>query len=137
MKKLMIILGSVILIAAAVLYYVFIYAAQHKRNVNDEKAIAISAVELVYAYNNNEAEANAKYLNKALVVEGIVKEVSQNQEGNTTITIDGANDFSAVFCTLKEVNNTVEVNKKVNIKGVCIGFTSDVVITDAYIQFKK
>lgn len=133
----MIILGSVILIAAAVLYYVFIYAAQHKRNVNDEKAIAISAVELVYAYNNNEAEANAKYLNKALVVEGIVKEVSQNQEGNTTITIDGANDFSAVFCTLKEVNNTVEVNKKVNIKGVCIGFTSDVVITDAYIQFKK
>lgn len=137
MKKLMIILGSVILIAAAVLYYVFIYAAQHKRNVNDEKAIAISAVELVHAYNNNETEANAKYLNKALVVEGLIKEVGQNQEGNTTITIDGANDFSAVFCTLKESNNNVEVNKKVNIKGVCIGFTSDVVITDAFIQSKN
>lgn len=133
----MIILGSVILIAVAVLYYVFIYAAQHKRNVNDEKAIAISAVELVHAYNNNETEANAKYLNKALVVEGLIKEVGQNQEGNTTITIDGANDFSAVFCTLKESNNNVEVNKKVNIKGVCIGFTSDVVITDAFIQSKN
>ncbi|MFN3298754.1 MAG: OB-fold protein [Sediminibacterium sp.] len=137
MKKWVIIIGSVILIAAAVLYYVFIYAAQHKRNVDDEKAIAISAVELVHAYNNNEAEANAKYLNKALVVEGFIKEVGQNQEGNTTITIDGANDFSAVFCTLKEANNNVEANKKVNIKGVCIGFTSDVVITDAFIQIKK
>ncbi|MDO9156910.1 MAG: hypothetical protein Q7U17_08555, partial [Sediminibacterium sp.] len=127
MKKWVIIISSVILIALAILYYVFIYAAQYKRNVNDEKAIVISAVELVYAYNNNEPDANAKYLNKALVVEGIVKEVGQNQEGNTTITIDGANDFSAVFCTLKEADKNIEVKKKISIKGVCIGFTSDVV----------
>lgn len=137
MKKWVIIISSVILIALAILYYVFIYAAQYKRNVNDEKAIVISAVELVYAYNNNEPDANAKYLNKALVVEGIVKEVGQNQEGNTTITIDGANDFSAVFCTLKEADKDIEVKKKISIKGVCIGFTSDVVITDAFIQSKN
>ncbi|MDP3394468.1 hypothetical protein [Sediminibacterium sp.] len=137
MKKWIIIIGSILLIVAAILYYVFIYAAQYKRNVNDEKAIAITAVELVSAYNNNESEANTKYLNKALLVEGIVKEVGQNQEGNTTITIDGANDFSSVFCTLKEVIKNVEVNKKINIKGVCIGFTSDVVITDAFIQSKN
>ncbi|WP_439504978.1 OB-fold protein [Sediminibacterium sp.] len=137
MKKWIIIISSIVLIVAAILYYVFIYAAQYKRNINDEKAIAISAVELVSAYNNNESEANTKYLNQALLVEGFVKEVGQNQEGNTTITIDGANDFSAVFCTLKEANNTVEVNKKINIKGVCIGFTSDVVITDAFIQIKN
>ena len=91
----------------------------------------------MYAYNNNEPDANAKYLNKALVVEGIVKEVGQNQEGNTTITIDGANDFSAVFCTLKEADKNIEVKKKISIKGVCIGFTSDVVITDAFIQSKN
>lgn len=137
MKKWVIIISSVILIALAILNYVFIYAAQYKRNVNDEKAIVISAVELVYAYNNNEPDANAKYLNKALVVEGIVKEVGQNQEGNTTITIDGANDFSAVFCTLKEADKNIEVKKKISIKGVCIGFTSDVVITDAFIQSKN
>jgi len=137
MKKWVIIISSIVLIVAAILYYVFIYAAQYKRNVNDEKAITISAVELVSAYNNNESEANAKYLNKALLIEGFVKEVGQNQEGNTTITIDGANDFSTIFCTLKEVNKNVEVNKKVNIKGVCIGFTSDVVITDAFIQSKN
>lgn len=137
MKKWIIIISAILLIIAAILYYVFIYAAQYKRNVNDEKAIEVSAVELVYAYNNNESEANAKYLNKALLIEGLIKEVGQNQEGKTTITIDGANDFSAVFCTLKEVNTTVEVNKKVSLKGVCIGFTSDVVITDAYIQSKN
>jgi len=137
MKKWIIIISAILLIIAAILYYVFIYAAQYKRNVNDEKAIEVSAVELVYAYNNNESDANAKYLNKALLIEGLIKEVGQNQEGKTTITIDGANDFSAVFCTLKEVNTTVEVNKKVSIKGVCIGFTSDVVITDAYIQSKN
>lgn len=137
MKKWVIIISSILLIVAAIFYYVFIYAAQNKRNVNDEKAIAITAVELVSTYNNNESEANTKYLNKALQVEGFVKEVGQNQEGNTTITIDGANDFSAVFCTLKEANNKVEVNKKINIKGVCIGFTSDVVIIDAFIQSKN
>jgi hypothetical protein len=137
MKKWIIIIGSIVLIVAAIFYYVFIYAAQYKRNVNDEKAIAITAVELVSDYNNNESEANTKYLNKALLVEGFVKEVGQNQEGSTIITIDGANDFSSVFCTLKEVNKNVEVNKKINIKGVCIGFTSDVVITDAFIQSKN
>lgn len=137
MKKWVIIIGSIVLIVAAIFCYVFIYAAQYKRNVNDENAIAITAVELVSAYNNNEAEANTRYLNKALLVEGFVKEVGLNQEGSTTITIDGANDFSSVFCTLKGANKNVEVNNKINIKGVCIGFTSDVVITDAFIQSKN
>ena len=137
MKKIGIALGLVLLTAASVAYYVFIYSANHRRDISDEKAISITAVALVANYNENENESNKKYLNKALIVEGMIKEIGQDQAGNTTITIDGANDFSSVYCTLKEKPDSIEKGNKIAIKGLCIGFTSDVVITDAMVQLNN
>lgn len=137
MKKIGIALGLVLLTAASVAYYVFIYSANHRRDISDEKAIPITAVALVAIYNEDENGSNQKYLNKALEVEGMIKEIGQDQAGNTTVTIDGANDFSSVYCTLKEKPDTIEKGNKITIKGLCIGFTSDVVITDAMVQLNK
>ena len=67
----------------------------------------------------------------------MIKEIGQDQAGNTTVTIDGANDFSSVYCTLKEKPDSLEKGKKITIKGLCIGFTSDVVITDAIVQLNN
>ncbi len=137
MKKILIFLGLVLLIAASVGYYVFIYSATHRRDISEEKAISITAVALVANYNENENESNQKYLNKALIVEGMIKEIGQDQAGNTTVTIDGANDFSSVYCTLKEKHDSIQKGNKISIKGLCIGFTSDVVITDAIVKLNN
>lgn len=137
MKKIVIILGLVLLIAASVGYYVFVYSATHRRDISEEKAIPITAVALVASYNEDENGSNQKYLNKALIVEGMIKEIGQDQAGNTTVSIDGANDYSSVYCTLKEKPESIEKGNKISIKGLCIGFTSDVVITDAIVQPNK
>lgn len=137
MKKIFIFLGLFFLVAASVGYYVFIYSATHRRDVTEEKAISIAAVALVANYNEDENGSNQKYLNKALIVEGIVKEIGKDQAGNTTVTIDGANDFSTVYCTLKESPGSIAKGNNIIIKGLCIGFTSDVVITDAIVQTNK
>jgi flagellar basal body-associated protein FliL len=54
-----------------------------KRNVVKEKGIEVSAVQLVKEYQDNETEANKRYLDKALQVTGNVSEVKNNQEGKT------------------------------------------------------
>ena len=58
MKKIGIALGIVLLTAASVAYYVFIYSANHRRDISDEKAIPITAIALVANYNEDENGSN-------------------------------------------------------------------------------
>ena len=113
-------------------YYVFIYSANHHRSAADEQTIDIAATQLVTEYQTNEAASNAKYLNKALKIVGVVSEVKNDQEGKTTVTIKSNDAFANVFCTLQSPSATSPiVGSKICLKGFCTGFLSDVVIKDA------
>ena len=39
--------------------------------------------------------------------------------------------MTTVFCTLKDSTANIQLNQSVTIKGICIGFISDVKIKDA------
>ncbi len=103
------------------------YTKPH-RNVAEAKTIQISAIDLVTAYENNEAGANSLYLDKVLEVKGEVNEVSKNQKGETVITLKGT-DMSGLICTLEGTpTSEVKPNSSVVIKGICTGFLTDVVL---------
>ena len=124
-----------LLSAAAVYYYVFIYSANHRRSAEDEQCIVVSAADLVKQYQSSEATANAKFLDKALQVTGVVGEVKKDPTGNTTVTIKSDDAFAGVFCTLKKTETTLPVvGSTIVVKGFCKGFLSDVVITDAVLK---
>ena len=136
MNKKKIILSTLAIVAIAAVstwYYVFVYSKNHHRDVADEKAISVSANDIVKQYQDNEANANKTYLDKAVEVSGEVAETGKTQDGKTTVSLKSNDAMTTVFCTLKDSTAVVEVSKNIKIKGICIGFLSDVRLKEGII----
>lgn len=69
-NKIIIAIALIAAIAFGVYYYVFVYSSQHRRQVQSETGILITADTLVAKYQADEKLANSLYLNKAVVVTG-------------------------------------------------------------------
>lgn len=117
-------------IAAAIATWMYLY--KPNRSVTNEKGIEITAVQLVKEFQESEAGANAKYLDKAMQVTGTVSKVEKNQEGQTTVLISSEDAMTGVYCTLKEASDIV-VGSVITIKGFCSGMLSDVRIREAVV----
>lgn len=125
---------SVAVITAGIIGFKM-YTKPH-RNVEASKALPVSAIELVKNYEENETEANSKYLDKILEVEGEVAGVSKNQKGEAVITLKGT-DMSSLICTLdSKVTADIMPNTQVVVKGICTGYLTDVVLVRSLIQDK-
>ena len=119
---------------AAVYYYVFVYSVQNHRNINKETAITIIADDLIQQYTDNEINANTTYLNKVLMIKGVLIDTATNQQGNLTVTIGNPMSLSNVYITLNErPNYKLIINDSIQIKGVCTGLLSDVIINEAQV----
>jgi hypothetical protein len=123
----------VVVLATSGWYYVFEYSKTHHRNVEDEKAMAVTAEQMVKDYQMNEQAANAKYLNKAIEVKGVILKKDKDQSGNMTLTLKSGDAFSNIFCTLKPGNYNLK-DSVVSVKGICTGFLSDVVLNGVIIE---
>lgn len=123
----------VAIMAAAAYYYIFVYSVNHHRNVENETSIDISAEALVNAYEQNEANANQLYLNKGISTKGAVINIGKDQANNNTLTIGSETAMSNVFVTLKTNQALPHLGDTIIIKGICNGYLSDVVISDAII----
>lgn len=121
-------------IAAAGYYYIFIYSVKYRRDVRDEKAIYISAKALSAAFNSNEKLANTKFLNKAIEVRGAVLSIAQDQSKQKTLLMGSEMELSNVFITLKDSTITFKIGDTIQVKAICSGFLSDVVLVDGVIQ---
>ena len=121
-----------LLVAITSAVAVYFYLHKPKRTVADEKGIEITASQLVKEYQANEAEANAKYLDKAIQVSGTVTSVEKNQDGKPTIMLASEDAMTGVYCTLKE-NTEIASGSSVTIKGFCSGMLSDVRIREAVV----
>jgi hypothetical protein len=132
------IITAVALIAAiafSVYYYIFVYSSNNHRQVQSETGIVITADSLVAKYQVDEKLANSLYLNKAVVVTGILLSIDKNQEGKTTLVLGRSDSFSNVSVTM--ISNapiTQKVGESITIKGLCTGALSDVVITDGVVE---
>ena len=134
-KAIGLVLIFIVLFAAAGYYYVFVYAKNHHRDVQAEKSIVVVADSLSTAFGEDEAKANAAYLNKAIQVTGAIINIDKNQAGQTTILVGNKAAFSNVSITLAmPLPSKYGVGSTITVKGVCTGALSDVVVTDGVIQ---
>lgn len=125
----------ILIIAASGYYYVFIYSKNRKFDMEHAESMNIKADELVKAFQENEANANKLYLDKVLLITGVVGATAKTQAGETSVTLSSSDPFSGVMATLDStITSQVKVGDTIDIKGFCKGFLSDVVITNALIQ---
>lgn len=120
------------LLAAGAYYYVFIFSRNNHRQVQNEQAITIGAEMLADQFSTEETSANARYLDKVLAVKGIMLEAGVNNEGKTTLLLQGdTSSMTHIFCTLISEIPAPPRLSEVTVKGICTGILSDVIVVDA------
>jgi hypothetical protein len=105
------------------------------KNISDAEAdITVEAPALFAAFESNEKEANEKYVNKVVAVTGPVGEVSTDQSGASVVVLRTPEMMFGVACTmLKDQSEKVaqlKTGQRVTVKGLCTGYTMDVVLND-------
>ena len=128
MKKILIGILLALVVTCGVIY--LMYNKPH-RNPATETPIKVNAIELYKSFESNETEANKLYLDKVLEVTGKITEVSSNQNGMPVLALETQNIMFGVRCTMGTAESTAQVGETITIKGICTGYLSDVIITNA------
>ena len=124
-KIVLIVIAAAIFGGAAYGFYMWNKPA---RDVTEEKGIQITAIAIFDSFTVNENRANALYLNKAIQVTGEVTEIKTNQAGEPVVYLKSNDPVFGVNCTFKENPGAIVKGSTITFKGICTGFTADVVI---------
>ena len=116
--------------------YVYYLKNKPHRDVTKEQAIQVTAQQIFDDFMNNEAQANQKYLNKAIQVTGEVAEAKKNQDNKTVVLLRTSDPIFGVNCTFKEEPGELQAGNTITFKGICTGFLSDVVINEGVLVKK-
>lgn len=90
-------------------------------------------MELFRIFEEDEAQANKLYLDKVLEISGKITEITANQDMTPIIVLETENMVFGIRCTMNDSETKVQVGEAVTIKGICTGYLSDVVITNAIV----
>lgn len=113
----------------------YLFNKQHADLQKLKPDFVIAAADLQKAFEDNEADAAAKFVNKIIEVTGTVESVKTGEGGVTNVTIKTGSDLSAVICTLvpnADASKLVSGNET-TIRGECSGFLMDVLLNNCVI----
>jgi hypothetical protein len=131
MKKRVYILALLaLLICSALILFYYRWNKPHQ-NVAVIAGIKIDAADLFREFSETEKTATAKYNGKVLEISGVVSGISVNQEGNTIVQLQTDDPMFGINCTM-EKNEKLKEGETVTLKGICSGFTTDVIIIRCY-----
>jgi hypothetical protein len=102
------------------------------RNFTTPKGAAITATDLVKAYQTNESKSDSIYNGKMFEVSGSVKE-SKIENGKTAIMLQSADSTANVYFILKDSLEPLKAGNQTTIKGMCTGFLGDVQFNEGVI----
>ncbi|MFK8005643.1 MAG: hypothetical protein AB8H03_04700 [Saprospiraceae bacterium] len=119
----------------AVIGGAFGFYMYNKPHQNMTKAVAemqLSATQLFTDFEDDETQANTKYLDKIVEVSGVVKEISKDENGMTSITLESGSDMFGVICQMDNLTEhgrtSFKEGEKIKMKGICTGVLMDVVL---------
>lgn len=110
MKRKLIVLLVLLLLAVAGYKYLY---QDHRDIQKEQPEYVISSNFLANEFSRNSIEAEKKYLNKTIEINGVITEINI-----TDITLN-----NSVFCQfVNTINNTLKTNDNIIIKGRFIGY---------------
>lgn len=93
-----------------------------------KSAYTLDVQELLRAFENNEDSANVLYLDKIIVVTGMVGEIMSDSLGYTVYLKD-SDALSGILCSfsMDALDTTLVIpGSQVSVKGICTGYLLDV-----------
>ncbi len=127
--KVILILGIIGVVAFASVYY-YVFLRSHRKIENSKVQYEISASNLISEFAKNEAEANAKYLDKdqgkVIMVTGKVSAVTEENGRISVVLKDNSSEEGGVICYLdasqNEIAKTLKNGDFIKMKGACTGW---------------
>jgi len=102
----------------------YVYLKPH-RDVSKEQGVQLSAQKIFDAFKTNEADANTKYLDKAIEMTGEVSDVTTNQDGNVVVNFKTNDPLFVINCTFKTNPGQLKPGQTITFKGICTGYIPD------------
>lgn len=135
-KILILLFVTAIIIGSGVYWYAFMRPYQNMLKAKPE--FELSATNLFSEFNENETNANAKYLGKVIEITGRVVELKTTNDQLAIVLEDelfGVRTFidSSFYSTNKQIFESINPGTSVTIRGQCDGMLNDVIISRAVI----
>jgi len=123
------------LIGGAIGFYMY-----NKKNPDLSKTkadFAVQVSELVNEFNQDEASASSKYIDKVIEVTGPVATIEIKSDSTMNVTLADEDQMSGVICTFHDITNPASIEIKegeiITVRGVCSGMLMDVLLNDCVI----
>ena len=127
MKKLLAVV-LILAVVAAVVYYN--WNRKTSSLINTDPVVTLSSSQLYSSFEQDETEANKKFLNQVVEVNGKVREIRKESNGEFVVTLDGS-DMFGVICRMEPgilMEDTNLTGRTIALKGLCTGMLMDVVM---------
>jgi len=131
-----IILFVVLAFLAAFIVWKYTFRKSETNAASKKTDFYLDASTLLQEYENNEDSANIRYLDKVIVVTGIVESITRDSL-SVSLYLKQKDAISGVICSfdrnaLDPV--TIQAGTTVKVKGICAGYLMDVVINKCSLE---
>jgi PBP1b-binding outer membrane lipoprotein LpoB len=136
-KIILILLLAAVVVGGGVATY--LWNKPHRTAENEKPFATVTANELFMEFSTDESKAFEKYRDKTIQINGVVEEIKTDASGNTDIVLTTDDILGKVVCTLKTGANAngVSTGMTVDLKGICNGFLSDVLLNQGVVVTEK
>lgn len=138
-KKTIILIILLAMIAVCVCVVAYLWNKPHRTAEDEKPFVTLSANALFTEFSTDEVAAFEKYRDKVIQVSGEVSEIKFDASGNTDVVLVTDDILGTVVCTLMSgaTAEGLAAGMTVDLKGICNGFLSDVLLNQGVIVQKK
>lgn len=116
---------ALFVIIAAIATGVYLWNKPHRNIEKSKEDFAISAIDFYTEYSTDENNSNTKYLNKIIIVSGIITELQIENTEEPTVALKTSDESMTISCGFdkKWINDLkiLKIGAEVKIKGKCDG----------------
>jgi hypothetical protein len=135
MKRIILIILALAIVGAFITWKVVFRKSD--TSVASKKAdVEITADSLFASFEGDETKANSLYLNKIVLVSGLISEVTVTETGYS-VYLKNPDDISGILCGFNgklQNEDNLKTGAVVKIKGICTGYLMDVVLNKCSLE---
>jgi hypothetical protein len=120
---------------SAILAALILYNKKHIDTATAKPDFIITATALQKEFEDNEATASARYINKIIEVTGTIVTVTPTDSTHLNISLKTGSEMSSVNCAFPAIGDPskLKTGEKVTLRGECSGFLMDVLLKNCAI----
>ena len=120
-----------VVVLAGIAYYSFLSVPKVSAKQNPVD-ITMPADQLFQAYSTNQERGDKLYIGKTFEIEGVITEITEDEQGAPVVLFGTDDAFGGVLCTFemgeKGKISQLKPGNKAKVKGICTGMLMEVVL---------